>query len=119
MRRDVCTDIAQIVTVLVNEANRRTQVLTRGTTLLRISDDNRANTGHLIDLRRYRRAVNKIGEANVTRNLGDNRVRVRIPLCDNLPCSHLTAVCDVNNRTVRDLVALTLAKMLVDNANLG
>ena len=76
---------------------------------LRIENDDTRQAGELVHLLGDGDAVDEVLELELARHLGDNRVSMRIPVRDDLALLDLRAVIDRDRRTVRHLVALTLA----------
>ena len=101
------------------EAHDRTQVLAAARALLRIHHDRARQARDLVDLALHRQAFDEVLELDEARDLGHDRVRVRIPGRHDLARADRIAVADADDRAVRNLVALALATEFVDHAELA
>src|SRR6056297_1899314 len=109
----------QRLALFVDQANRRPQVLAFGSTLLRIDDDRACQTGDFVGLLGNGHALDKVLERGLARHLGDDRVRMRIPVGHDLTGRHAVAFANAQHCTVRNLVALALAAVAVDQRKLA
>jgi len=83
--------------------------------LRRVEHDHTGQARDLVDLRRDRDAIDEVLELEVPTDLGDDRVRVRVPARDELARRNLVAVLRAKRRAVRHLVPLALTAELVDH----
>src|SRR5512138_529295 len=107
------------LTLCIDEAHDRTQVLAAGAALLRIHHDRARQTRYFIDLTLNRQTIDEVLELDEARHFRDDRVRMRIPRREDLPRLDAIAILDVDDRAIRDLVTLSLATELVDDAELA
>ena len=119
MRRDLGTNIVQIVTVLVHELDHRTQVLVGSTALLVVSYDDIGQTGNVIGFRLDGDAFDKVRELGKTRYLSDNRMGMRIPGGENTAGFNRFPVLDVDHGTIGNLVPLTFTAVVIDKGKFG
>ena len=73
--------------------------------LLVFDDDRLAKTGELVELLGHRLTRYEVDEAQSSINVGDDRIRVRIPGEDDLILLHFVAVLHHQRRTQRYLEA--------------
>src|SRR5690554_166115 len=109
----VGTGQQQILAVLVDQLDGRTNVLARGRTLVGIQDLDAGQAGQLVHLTADGDAFLHADEGDDTLHLGDDRVGMRVPLGHDGARLDLVAFLNGNHGTVRQLVALALATEVV------
>ena len=112
------TNDIDIIALVINQLDHRTQLFTAGRSLLRIKYDDRRQARHIVGLLLYGDAFDEIDKSQRTRNLGDHRVGVRIPTGDQLAALDRVSVTHHEHGTVRQLVTLALAAHLVGDHDL-
>ena len=80
MRRDLGIRKTQFLAFRIRQADHRTQIFTGGSALLGISDHKAGQTGDVIGMFVNGYTISELMEFNRTGNLGNNRVRVRVPV---------------------------------------
>ena len=109
VRWDVSTGQHQFLTLAIHQRHRRTDVLARSRSLRGIHDRNTGQTCELIGLALDGHTFVHTAELHRTRHLSDDRVRVGIPGSDDVAGSDGSFILNADSRTIRHLVALTLA----------
>ena len=116
-RRNVGVGEADFLALGIQQLGRRAQVPTAHAALLRIHDQVAGEAGDLVHLLGDRDLLDEVLELQKAADFGDHRMGVRIPGRDDLAAIDLGAIVDIDDRAVRDPVALALAAVLVDHAD--
>src|SRR5690606_31762991 len=95
------------------------QLLGRGGTLCRIDHRETGQTSDLVRLTTHGDAFFHVGESNLTRHFGNDRVGVRIPGGHDLASLDIQTFAQVDHGAVWQLVLLTLATALVAHQHLA
>jgi len=104
-----------IVTLVVDQLYRRTDVLTSGRTLFGVDNLHRGQTCQFVGLGTDSNALIHVDELGSTFRFGDDRVRVWVPLGNCNPSFHGVTVLDGQHRAIGQLVPLTLTTLLIGN----
>ena len=101
----------------IDQHQRRTQVLARGRTVLRVENRDVGQAGQLVGLAIDRMAFLHVLEFDLALHLGDDRVGVRVPAGNHVPGFNGIAFRHRNDRAVGQLVTLPLPAMAVGNGD--
>ena len=108
----------QCFALVRDQPHGRLEILAGGRPILRIQHHDVRQARDLVGLTVHRQVFLHIVEDDLAGHLGDDRMRVGIPLRHNLPRDHDRAFRNRQHRTVGQLVPLALATVLVGHRDI-
>ncbi len=119
LRRHIGTRDQNVITLSINDFQRRTQIFTTGSTFSRIQNHQRRQTGQFVGLTRNGLTVDHVSEADETTHFSDNRHGVRVPVCHGFAAGNLLAITFRHDSAIRHFIALFGTTEFVDQLQFG